>query len=65
MAAVAFALKVGYFASTLLLLGKLGSFVVEPTYLVHVFADFFTNTNPVIVTIVHRAYNDHPKVFVA
>ena len=60
-----YALNMGYFASLLLLLRTLGSFVVEPTYLSHVFAAYFDSIDTEIATIVHRAHGDHPKFFVA
>ena len=55
------AFRMGYFASSLQLLGKLGSLVVKPTCLSHVFAASFGSTDPKITTIVHRARGDHPK----
>ena len=65
MAAVAPALKVGCFDFILLLLGELGSLIVETTYLSCVSAASFNSIDPEMTTIVHRAHKAHPKFFVA
>ena len=65
MVAVAPILKVGYFASELLSLGKLGSLVVKLTYLSHVSAASFDSLDPEMATIVHRVWGDYPRIFVA
>ena len=43
----------------------MGSLVIEPTYLSHMFATSFNNIDPNIATIVHRACGAHLKFFVA
>ena len=52
------------FASILLSLGLLGSLVIDPKYMSYVFIRSFNSTDADIAAIVHRAYGDHPKVFV-
>ena len=65
MVIAALALNIGYFASSLLLLGILGSVMAEPAYVSHVSATSFDSTNTEITTIVHRTCANHSKFFVA
>ena len=63
MVAAVPALNMGYFASSLYLLGTLGSLVVEPIYLPHISAASFNSTDAEMAIIVHWARGDHPKLF--
>ena len=65
MVATVLALNIGYFTSSLYLLGTLDNLIIELTYLSHVSAAFFNSTDTEMATIVHRARGNHPKFFVA